>query len=252
MGSGHSHPAHPNHRLRREKCSTQGAMCGLCHRRIELGEMAYRCAAAECTAFFLHDACYRYPERIKAKGHFSAGHSLALTARADVAGGACTVCAMTLDGFSHVYTCSKSRHFACGRGGFLAHPRCGNLPPQAGAPSHPHQLFLRAPDGGGGVRRCVECNAVAAGGGGGGRQVVRAWSYQCQTCPDSELCLACALGRDGVPPCCCCGQCVCGGGCFVGCAGLAGNAMGHFIHELFRGCTGLSFKSAMGTARPPA
>uniref|UniRef100_A0A0E0QLR1 DC1 domain-containing protein n=1 Tax=Oryza rufipogon TaxID=4529 RepID=A0A0E0QLR1_ORYRU len=59
MGSGHSHPAHPNHRLRREKCSTQGAMCGLCHRRIELGEMAYRCAAAECPAFFLHDACFR-------------------------------------------------------------------------------------------------------------------------------------------------------------------------------------------------
>jgi hypothetical protein len=35
-------------------------MCGLCHRRIELGEMAYRCAAAECPAFFLHDACFRH------------------------------------------------------------------------------------------------------------------------------------------------------------------------------------------------
>uniref|UniRef100_A0A0E0IF44 Uncharacterized protein n=1 Tax=Oryza nivara TaxID=4536 RepID=A0A0E0IF44_ORYNI len=172
MGSGHSHPAHPNHRLRREKCSTQGAMCGLCHRRIELGEMAYRCAAAE---------------------HFS-GHRLDLTARADgggvvPAGSSYDVCARSLDGYSHV---------------------------TAAAP----------PSADGRRRKCL--NVRHRGGG------ETAWSYRCSACPDVELCLQCAMGRDGDGN----GDdttCLCGGADAGQGAVCAGIVAGKFIKGLMWG-----------------
>uniref|UniRef100_J3MUT4 Uncharacterized protein n=1 Tax=Oryza brachyantha TaxID=4533 RepID=J3MUT4_ORYBR len=67
------------------------------------------------------------------------------------------------------------------------------------------------------------------------------WSYQCVTCKDKELCLTCVFGGDGALSCCCCSQCACGAGCAVICAGPAGFVLGHFLHKLFRGCTGLPY-----------
>lgn len=219
MGSGHSHPAHPNHRLRREKCSIHGAMCGLCHRRVDPGDMAYRCAAAECPAFFLHDACFRRcPNTIR---HFS-GHRLDLTARSDgggvvPAGSSCDVCARSLDGYSHVYVCRRST-------GFRAHPRCAHLPRRVGEPTHPHQLVLGAPPPADGRRR--KCLNVRHRGGG-----ETAWSYRCSACPDVELCLQCAMGRDdGDDTTCFCG----GGGAGEG-AVCAGIVAGKFIKGLMWG-----------------
>uniref|UniRef100_A0A0E0KG52 Uncharacterized protein n=1 Tax=Oryza punctata TaxID=4537 RepID=A0A0E0KG52_ORYPU len=224
MGGSNSHHAHPGHDLRRGSCGSLEATCSLCGDRVKPGEVVYRCAVADCSApFLLHDAI----------GNFS-GHSLALTTRSDVAASVCcTVCTRTIKGFSHVYSCSQTRHLGCR--GFHAHPRCGNLPRQASAPSHAHQLVLREPDAGG-ARRCLNLEHAAAGG------QARAWSYQCPTCQDVEHCLPCVLGVGSDPKCCC----VCGAGCGFTCAGPAGFAIGHFLHEIFRGCTGLSVKSAIG------
>ncbi|XP_040383123.1 uncharacterized protein LOC121055214 [Oryza brachyantha] len=218
----HSHPAQPcNHALKRAGCGNLGgAACGLCGKQVGHSDMAYRCTAARCTSpsFFLHEACYRYPARIR--NHFS-GHSLALAARAGVTARVCAVCAMPLDGFSCVYSCRQSRHSGCATAGFGAHPRCANLPQKATDPSHGHQLVLRASEtGAGGGRRCVRCNKIAAG---------PAWSYQCPTCRDVGFCLRCVLGKDDDRPQCCC---ACG-------AAPAGFAMGIFLRGLLRGFTGL-------------
>uniref|UniRef100_A0A0E0QLR7 DC1 domain-containing protein n=1 Tax=Oryza rufipogon TaxID=4529 RepID=A0A0E0QLR7_ORYRU len=243
MGSGHSHPAHPNHRLRREKCSIHGAMCGLCHGRVDPGDMAYRCAAAECPAFFLHDACFRYTEWIR---HFS-GHRLDLTARADgggvvLAGSSCDVCARSLDDYSHVYVCRRSKHRGCAAAGFRAHPRCAaHLPQRVGEPTHPHQLVLGAPPAAG-RRRCLACNRHSRDG-------QRAWSYQCAACPGVELCLPCAMGRRDDGTTCC--SCLCGagaGGALITCAGFV---VGKIVDGLVWACTGIkpsSLVQANGTS----
>uniref|UniRef100_A0A0D9XA82 DC1 domain-containing protein n=1 Tax=Leersia perrieri TaxID=77586 RepID=A0A0D9XA82_9ORYZ len=233
MGGNHSHVSHyPDHVFRRASCQNVQATCGLCGVAVGFNDMAYRCTDAGC-AYFLHDACFRYPARIRS--HFS-GHNLALTALADAGAGGCTVCGRTLNGFSHVYSCSQTRHVVCGAGGFRAHPRCGNLPQQTSAPpSHGHQ------PGAGAGRICDMCKCNNHSGGGG---QARPWSYQCSTCPDRELCLVCVLGSNNDDGAQCSGsnQCACGAGC-------GGFVLGNCLHGFFRGFTGLSVKSLMGTCK---
>uniref|UniRef100_A0A0E0LXD6 DC1 domain-containing protein n=1 Tax=Oryza punctata TaxID=4537 RepID=A0A0E0LXD6_ORYPU len=237
MGAGHSHPAHPNHRLRREKCSTR-AMCGLCHRRIDLDEMAYRCTAAECSSFYLDDVCFRYTDKLKK--HFS-GHRLALTASADggvAAGSSCDVCATTLDGFFHVYVCRRSKkHLGCAAAGFRAHPRCAHLPQHIAEPTHQHQLVLgAAPPADGRHRNCLNCDRHCSSRSGGRR----AWSYWCSACPGVELCLPCAMGRDDddTTCCCSCNPCLRGGSGAGAAFTCAGFAVGKILKGLVLGCIG--------------
>uniref|UniRef100_A0A0D9XA81 DC1 domain-containing protein n=1 Tax=Leersia perrieri TaxID=77586 RepID=A0A0D9XA81_9ORYZ len=125
MGGNHSHIIHPVHVLRRSSCRNVNVTCGLCGDPVKFNDMAYCCTNIGCPSFFLHDACFHYLEKIRS--HFS-GHNLVLTARADAGVGGCTICGQSFNGFSHVYSCSQTRHIVCGVDGFRAHPRCGNLP----------------------------------------------------------------------------------------------------------------------------
>ncbi|XP_062191351.1 uncharacterized protein LOC133895206 [Phragmites australis] len=207
MGAAMSgHFSHPDHhaRFKRVKNKSAGSRCGMCQLNVEVGAAAYRCSNSkdECP-FILHDACYRRPETIRR--HFAhQQHRLTLgstptpTSRGDRR--LCSLCAQGLDAPAFAYSCTNDRK--CVAGGFRAHPRCCDLPPDISTPLHSHRrLVLRAPSGGNNSngqqqpRSCVNCRKTTTGR-------TAAWSYQCPSCKNVEYCLSCLLGNDDAVRCC--------------------------------------------------
>uniref|UniRef100_A0A0E0QLQ9 Uncharacterized protein n=1 Tax=Oryza rufipogon TaxID=4529 RepID=A0A0E0QLQ9_ORYRU len=81
------------------------------------------------------------------------------------------------------------------------------------------------------LRRRRPTAAAASASTGGGET---AWSYRCSACPDVELCLQCAMGRDGDGN----GDdttCLCGGADAGQGAVCAGIVAGKFIKGLMWG-----------------
>ncbi|CAO2184460.1 unnamed protein product [Urochloa humidicola] len=217
--TGHSHRA-KDHRAHLERvdsnddASSAAPACAMCQLRVNVGAAAYRCPEQGCT-FLLHDACYRRPRKLKAHaGHHE--HRLTLCNAADKAGNpSCSICAQGFGALSFAYRCAAPE-CAAAAGGFLAHPRCCDLPQELIA-GHGHgRLVLRRPaslSGGDGdgpcPRRCMKKGHRQSTATAG--QQAAAWSYQCPTptC-DKEVCLACLLhgnAADTVEQRCCGGRC---------------------------------------------